>query len=43
MYANSETFDDADLADVIVDKHRYIPIADHFKYLGSLISVRRYW
>ena len=32
----------AKLSDVIFDEQSYIPIADHFKYLGSLISLRRY-
>ena len=35
MYNNPETFAGADLSDVIVDEQSYIPIVDHFKYLGS--------
>ena len=36
MYDNPETFDDADLSDVTVDEQSYIPIVNHFQYLGSL-------
>ena len=38
MYSNPETFDGADLLDVTVDEQSYIPIVDHFQYLGSFIS-----
>ena len=38
MHDNPETFDDADLLDVIVYEQSYITIADHFKYLDSFIS-----
>ena len=38
MHDNLKTLDDAHLSDVIVDEQSYIPIADHFKYLGSFIS-----
>ena len=38
MYDNPETFDDADLSDVVVDEQSHIPIVNHFKCLGRFIS-----
>ena len=38
MYNNPEMLDDADISDVIVDEQSYIPIVNHFKYLGRFIS-----
>ena len=35
---NSETLDDSNLSDVIAPEQNYIPIIDHFKYLGSFDS-----
>jgi len=38
MYNDPENFDNVDLSDIIVDDQRYIPIVEHFSYLGSVIS-----
>ena len=38
MYNNPDSYDNADLSDIIVSHDRYIPIVDHFSYLGSIIS-----
>ena len=38
LFNDPESFDNTDLSDVIVDDHRYIPIVDKFKYLGSVIT-----
>ena len=40
MYDDPGTLDDADFSDVIVDEQSYIPIVDHFKYLGRFIISR---
>ena len=37
-YNNYDSYDNADLSDIIVSHDRYIPIVDHFSYLGSIIS-----
>ena len=38
MYNYPDSCDNADLSDIIVSYDQYIPIADHFTYLGSIIS-----
>ena len=38
MYQNPETYDEADLSDILIDADRYIPVVNHFPYLGSFIS-----
>ena len=38
MYSNYDSYDYADLSGIIVSHDRYIPIVDHFSYLGSIIS-----
>ena len=35
---NTETLDDTNLSDVIAPEQNYVPIIDHFKYLGSFNS-----
>ena len=37
IFENPETFEDADLSDVIIDEQSYIPIVNHFKFLGNFI------
>ena len=38
IYNNPDSYDNADLSDIIVSHNRHIPIVDHFSYLGSIIS-----
>ena len=38
MYQNPETYDEADLSDILIDDDRYIPVVNHFPYFGSFIS-----
>ena len=38
MYNNPDSYDIADLSDIIVSHDRYIPIVDHFSYFDSIIS-----
>ena len=38
LYNNPDSYDDADVSDIIVSHDQYIPIVDHFSYLGSIIS-----
>ena len=38
MYNNPDSFDNADLSDVILGKNRYVPIMHQFIYLGTIIS-----
>ena len=38
MHNNPDSYDNVDLSDIIDSHDRYIPIADHFSYLGSIIS-----
>ena len=38
MYQNPETYDEADLSDILIDNDRYIPVVNHFPYLDSFIS-----
>ena len=37
MYNNLDSYDNADLSDIIVSHDRYISIVYHFSYLGSII------
>ena len=37
-YNNPDSYDNADLFDIIVSHDRYIPIEDHFSHLSSIIS-----
>ena len=37
-YNNRDSYDNADLSDIIVSHDRYNPIVCHFSYLGSFIS-----
>lgn len=38
MYASRETFDDADLSDIVINGNRYVPVVQQFTYLGSIVS-----
>ena len=38
MYNHPDSYDNADMSDIIVRHDRYIPIVDHFSYLSSIIS-----
>ena len=38
LYEDPDTYDNADLSDVIVGENRYIPIVDEFMYLGSMVT-----
>ena len=38
MYNNPDSYYNADVSDITVSHDRYIPIVDHFSYLGSIIS-----
>ena len=38
MYNNPDSYDNADLSDIIASHDRCIPVIDHFSYLGSIIS-----
>ena len=40
MYNIPGNYDNADLCDIIVSHDRYLPIVDHFWYLGSIISAK---
>ena len=38
MYASPETYDNADLSDIIISDNRYVPVVQQFTYLGSIVS-----
>ena len=38
LYNNPDSYNNADLFHIIVSHDRYIPIVDHFSYLGSTRS-----
>ena len=38
MYNNPDSYDNTDPSNIIVNHDRYIPIVDHFSYLGNIIS-----
>ena len=38
MHNDPENFDNVDLSDIIIDDQLYIPMVEHFSYLGSVIS-----
>ena len=38
MYKNISTYDNCDLSDINLGNGVFLPIVDHFKYLGSLLS-----
>ena len=38
LYTNPSTLDDVNLNPVTIDEHSFLPIVDHFCYLGSILS-----